>query len=154
SELASPAVHALGGYGVSEERACEPRSPRPRRLGVAMGQDVDIHEFTREDRTRYRNKVRQCLYVFARMLAESSYDDQGSLTVLEIEVNLVDTNADPAMRNARVLDVIADPAFVTELGQFNIEINVPPRDLAGDGLLRFEEQVRTSLNAAEERASG
>jgi hypothetical protein len=50
--------------------------------------------------------------------------------------------------------VIADPAFVTELGQFNVEINVPPRSLAGDGLAGFEDQVRASLNAAEERASG
>ena len=31
------------------------------------------------------------------------------------------------MRNADVLDAIADPASATERGQFNIEINVPPR---------------------------
>ena len=36
------------------------------------------------------------------------------------------------MRNAEVLAAIADPDFQTELGQFNIEINVPPRRLAGD----------------------
>src|SRR5690348_16270232 len=118
-----------------------------------MGQDVETHEFSREDRTRYRDKVRQCLDVFARMLAESSFDDSQQLTGLELELNLVDGNADPAMRNAHVLEVIADPAFVTELGQFNIEINVPPRELAGDGLLTFEEQVRKSLNAAEEHAN-
>jgi len=119
-----------------------------------MGQDVETHEFSREDRTRYRDKVRQCLDVFARMLAESSFDESAQLTGLELELNLVDGNADPAMRNAHVLEVIADPAFVTELGQFNIEINVPPRELKGDGLAGFEEQVRESLNAAEVHASG
>src|SRR5690349_24152478 len=119
-----------------------------------MGQDVDTHEFSREDRTRYRDKVRQCLDVFARMLAESSFDEGQQLTGLELELNLVDGNADPAMRNAHVLEVIADPAFVTELGQFNIEINVPPRELKGDGLVGFESQVRESLNAAEVHASG
>src|SRR6185437_13505313 len=119
-----------------------------------MGQDVETHEFSREDRTRYRDKVRQCLDVFARMLAESSFDESEQLTGLELELNLVDGNADPAMRNAHVLEVIADPAFVTELGQFNIEINVPPRELKGDGLAGFEEQVRESLNAAEVHASG
>src|SRR5207249_2308604 len=40
-----------------------------------------------------------------------------------------------------------------ELGQFNIEINVPPRELTGDGLAGFEAQIRQSLNAAEERAA-
>ncbi|MDQ1604419.1 MAG: hypothetical protein QOE01_2264, partial [Actinomycetota bacterium] len=36
-----------------------------------MGQDVAATKFTREDRQRYRQKVRRCLDVFARMLAES-----------------------------------------------------------------------------------
>ena len=34
------------------------------------------------------------------------------------------------MRNAEVLAAIADPSFQTELGRFNIEINVAPRRLA------------------------
>src|ERR1041384_7139070 len=119
-----------------------------------MGQDVETHEFSREDRTRYRDKVRQCLDVFARMLAESSFEESKQLTGLELELNLVDGDANPAMRTAHVLEVIADPAFVTELGQFNIEINVPPRPLNGDGLASFEQQVRESLHAADAPASG
>ena len=41
-----------------------------------MGQDVEITQFTREDRQRYREKVRRCLDVFARMLAESRFDSE------------------------------------------------------------------------------
>jgi hypothetical protein len=119
-----------------------------------MGKDVETHNYTGEDRMRYREKVRTCLDVFGRMLSESAFDFDRPLAGLEIELNLVDGEANPAMRNAHVLEVIADPAFVTELGQFNIEINVPPRSLAGDGLAGFEDQVRASLNAAEEHASG
>ena len=33
-----------------------------------------------------------------------------------------------------MLDAIADPDFQTELGQFNIEINVPPAPLREGGL--------------------
>jgi gamma-glutamyl:cysteine ligase YbdK (ATP-grasp superfamily) len=118
-----------------------------------MGKDVDSHVFSREDRMRYRDKVRQCLDAFARMLAESPFEPGDGMSGLEIELNLVDEDYEPALRNQRVLDVMADPAFVTELGQFNIEINVPPRRLAGDGLAGFEAQVRESLNAAEEHAA-
>jgi hypothetical protein len=119
-----------------------------------MGKDVETHNYTGEDRMRYREKVRTCLDVFGRMLSEATFDFDRPLAGLELELNLVDGEADPAMRNAHVLEAIADPAFVTELGQFNIEINVPPRSLAGDGLAGFEAQVRASLNAAEEHASG
>jgi hypothetical protein len=51
-----------------------------------------------------------------------------------------------------VLDAIADPAWATELGQFNIEINVPPRQLDGDALDGLEQEVRADLNAADAKA--
>ena len=54
------------------------------------------------------------------------------MTGLEIEFNLIDAQHDPAMQNADVLTAIANPDFQTELGQFNIEINVRPRELPGD----------------------
>ena len=118
-----------------------------------MGKDVEATVFTREDRQRFRQKVRRCLDTFARMLAESRFESERPMAGLEIELNLVDDSGDPAMRNAEVLDAIADPAFQTELGQFNIEINLPPRQLATGGLVDFEEGVRASLNAADDKAA-
>src|SRR5688500_2452815 len=117
-----------------------------------MGEDVAKHEFTREDRTRYRTKVRRCLDVFARMLREARFDFERPMTGLEIAINLIDEHGDPAMKNHEALQVIDDPDFVTELGQWNIEINVAPRRLAGGGITSFEETVRRSLNSAEEKA--
>ena len=92
-----------------------------------MGQEVSAKVFSREDRQRYRAKVRRCLDVFARMLAEARFDGDRRSVGLEIELNLTDGAGDPAMTNARVLERVADPDFVTELGQFNVEINIPPR---------------------------
>jgi hypothetical protein len=114
-----------------------------------MGRDVQAAVFTPEDRRRYRQKVRRCLDVFARMLRESRFDFDRPLAGLEIELNLVGPDCDPAMKNAEVLKAIADPAWCTELGQFNIEINLPPVALAGDGLADLERSIRTSLNDAE-----
>src|SRR5881398_1240678 len=117
------------------DRDSLPRQPRQTtsayREDVRMGEDVAARDFSREDRQRYREKLRACLDVFARMLSESRFDFERPLTGLEIEFNLVDEDSDPAMRNAEVLDAIADADFQTELGQFNIEINVRPRSLVG-----------------------
>jgi gamma-glutamyl:cysteine ligase YbdK (ATP-grasp superfamily) len=71
---------------------------------------------------------------------------------VEIELNLVDGQGEPSMRNADVLDAIADPAWATELGQFNLEINVPPRELGGDAVADLEKEIRDSLNRADGRA--
>ncbi|MEA2331273.1 MAG: hypothetical protein QOH58_1411 [Thermoleophilaceae bacterium] len=117
-----------------------------------MGQDVSGAVFSREDRQRYRHKVRTCLDVFARMLREARFDPERRSVGLEIELNLTDELGDPALVNAAALAAIADPEFQTELGRFNIEINVPPRLLEGAAFAELEEQVRRSLNRAEERA--
>ena len=93
------------------------------------GKEVDLQEFTREDRTRYREKVRRCLDVFDRMLRESRFDADDPTTGLEIEFNLVDDDGQPALNSAEALEAIGNPDFQTELGQFNLEINVLPRRL-------------------------
>ncbi len=118
-----------------------------------MGEEVDLQEFTPADRTRHREKVRRCLDVFARMLREAAFDTDDPMTGLEVELNLVDDLGDPALKNAEALEAIADPDFQTELGQFNIEINMPPAKLRLGGLETFEDAMRRSLNAAEEKSS-
>jgi gamma-glutamyl:cysteine ligase YbdK (ATP-grasp superfamily) len=117
-----------------------------------MGEDVAARNFSREDRQRYREKLRSCLDVFGRMLSESRFDFERPLTGLEIEFNLVDELHDPAMRNEEVLNAIANEVFQAEVGQFNIEINVRPSTLDGRAAEELEAELRASLNDADERA--
>jgi gamma-glutamyl:cysteine ligase YbdK (ATP-grasp superfamily) len=117
-----------------------------------MGRDIQPVKISGEDRAKYRDKMRRSLDVFARMLRERLFEDDPSQVGLEIELNLVDEHGMPSMRNADVLAAIADPAWATELGQFNIEINVPPQGLDGDAVADLEEGVRASLNAADTKA--
>jgi gamma-glutamyl:cysteine ligase YbdK (ATP-grasp superfamily) len=56
------------------------------------------------------------------------------------------------MLNADVLTAIANDDFQTELGQFNIEINVKPRGLGGSSIIELEQELRASLNDADERS--
>jgi gamma-glutamyl:cysteine ligase YbdK (ATP-grasp superfamily) len=117
-----------------------------------VGRDIQAIKISGEDRRRYRDKVRRSLDVFARMLRERLFEERPSTVGLEIELNLVDETGLPSMRNAEVLQAIASPAWATEVGQFNLEINVPPRQLDGDSLAELEQEVRADLNAADTRA--
>ncbi|MBV9515299.1 MAG: glutamate--cysteine ligase, partial [Mycobacteriaceae bacterium] len=118
-----------------------------------MGEELRGTAFSGQQRRDYRRKVQLSLDVFETMLAQSSFDFERPLTGMEIECNLVDGQYQPAMANRRVLAAIADPAFQTELGAYNIEFNVPPRPLPGDSGLELESDVRASLNAAEAKAN-
>ncbi len=122
-------------------------------LHRGVGEEVKNTEFSRAHRQEYRRKVQLCLDVFETMLARSSFEFERPLTGMEIECNLVDNEYQPAMTNQEVLASIADPAYQTELGAYNIEFNVPPRPLPGRAALELEDEVRRSLNAAELKAS-
>ena len=118
-----------------------------------MGDDIATTTYTREQRQAYRAKVRRCLDVFERMLVEHAFDFGQPMTGLEIELNLVNSSWQPDMANARVLEAIADPDFQTELGRYNIEFNVAPRELGGASMAELEQQLRASLDHAEDRAN-
>src|SRR3954462_6260441 len=114
-----PAVGDVGQHPVDVERgeSLHPRHCRQPREGspggadsgwvTVMGDDVVSTAYTREQRQRYREKVRQCLDVFERMLAESSFEFERPLTGLEIELNLVHDDFIPAIANAAVLQSVA-----------------------------------------------
>ncbi|WP_299574752.1 glutamate--cysteine ligase [uncultured Williamsia sp.] len=122
-----------------------------------MGAEVSRREFTREDRRRFRTQVTRGTEAIARMLADGAFvDTDGApapLLGMEIELNLVDRAMNPAMANDTVLQAIADPDYQTELGQFNVEINVAPRPFADDEMLSLESALRASLNRAEAQAA-
>jgi hypothetical protein len=120
----------------------------------AVGQEVESQVFTGADRHRHREKIRKCLDTLATMLAERAFDFEQPRVGMELELHLVDDRSMPAMKNLEVLERIADPDYFTELGQFNIEINVSPRQLIERGLDRFEADVRSSLNDAQAKAQG
>jgi gamma-glutamyl:cysteine ligase YbdK (ATP-grasp superfamily) len=117
-----------------------------------VGRDVPAIVVSYADRRRYREKVRRCLDVFARMLRESRFTQSPQQVGLEIEFNLVDEAGVPAMRSAEALGVIADPQWAPELGMFNLEINLPPRPLAASALADLERQLTESLTRADRRA--
>ncbi|WP_406638896.1 glutamate-cysteine ligase family protein [Amycolatopsis sp. WGS_07] len=116
-----------------------------------MGTDLSAHP-GRLDRGRYRRKVQRCLDTLARMLTDGSFSFPRKNIGLEVELNLVDGQLRPSMTNSVVLEAIDDSSFTTELGQHNLELNVPPRPLAGDSALQLEEDLNSYLAKAEASA--
>jgi gamma-glutamyl:cysteine ligase YbdK (ATP-grasp superfamily) len=119
-----------------------------------VGRDIQAIEISGEDRRIYGDKLRRSLDALAWMLRERRFEVSPSRVGLEIELDLVGGQMAPSMCNAQVLAAITDPAWGTELGQFNLEVNVPPRQLSGNALAELEQQVRASLNAADQKAQG
>lgn len=119
-----------------------------------MGQDVDRTSFSRRDRQRYRAKVQRCLDALTVMLRDHAFACDEPMTGIEVELNLVDGDLDPALTGADVLDAIDSHRFQTELGRWNLELNLPPRPLPGDQWRHLEHQLLAELAVARTSARG
>jgi CBS domain-containing protein len=70
----------------------------------------------------------------------------------EQELFLVDRGGRPAGIAMEVLEKVDDPHFTTELGLFNLEINIEPSTFGGDCLRRMEQQLTLYLAKVREAA--
>ncbi|MFF1797221.1 glutamate--cysteine ligase, partial [Kitasatospora sp. NPDC058263] len=118
-----------------------------------MGEKVVATRADLSDRQLYRRKLQSCQDALERMLREDRFDRPRAVMGLEIELNLADEQGLPVMRNAQVLSSIGSSDFQTELGQFNIEVNIAPHRLAGHVFEELREEIDTGLRYADRRAA-
>ncbi|MHC0432856.1 glutamate--cysteine ligase [Streptomyces sp. O3] len=117
-----------------------------------MGEKVVAGGADLSDRQRYRRRLQQCLAGLRRLLEEKKFDRPRNLMGLEIELNLVGPDGMPRMLNAEVLERIASRDFQTELGMFNLEVNIAPHRLGGRVLDQLAEELRTGLAYAHRKS--
>jgi hypothetical protein len=105
------------------------------------------------DREQYRAKLRRCLEALRRMVGEDRFAVDELRTGVELELALVDQDMEPAMLNHAVLDRSASDLLTTELGRWNLEINLPPRTLPGTAACQLEADVVASIEGARRSAA-
>ncbi|MGW2344592.1 glutamate-cysteine ligase family protein [Streptomyces sp. NPDC001661] len=118
-----------------------------------MGEKVVAGAVGLADPRRYREKLKECLEGFGRLLDEKRFDRPQNLMGLEIELNLAGPDGLPRMMNAEVLERIASRDFQTELAMFNLEVNIAPHRLGGRVLDQLAEELRTGLGYADRKAN-
>jgi gamma-glutamyl:cysteine ligase YbdK (ATP-grasp superfamily) len=117
-----------------------------------VGRDIDTTEFTREDRTRYREKVKANLAAFSDLMDGGRFEIGRRLVGIEMEVYITDRDGHALPINAELLRRIASSDFQTEIAQFNIEFDLKPRRLIGDAFAQIEDELRTALDRAHAKA--
>ena len=117
-----------------------------------MGRDIEVTEFTREDRTKYREKVKANLRVLRDLVDAGRFETGRRSLGIELELYVTDLDGHAAPINAKLLEQIRSPEFVTELAQFNIEFDIQPRRLADHVFAEVEQDLRDSLNYAWAKA--
>ncbi|QNQ89852.1 glutamate--cysteine ligase [Corynebacterium poyangense] len=118
-----------------------------------MGDAVSTERYSPLQRTRYRERLAEDLETFDRHLQRAEFDDSGSIG-LELELNLVDSQSQPATVGPQVLETLGTGGeFQSEIGAFNVELNHPVLKVSGEGLHTLEDGVATRLATVREAAA-
>ena len=112
-----------------------------------MGQEIDRARFDPEDFERFTRSVGRETQALNALVERGGLSARGNVGGLELEVWLVDAEGHPCAVNEPFLERLADPKVVHELAQFNVELNVRPQQLEGNGLRRLEDDLAATWRA-------
>lgn len=93
------------------------------------------------------------LDVLERLIADGSIESGVRRIGAEQEMFLVDSAWRPAPVATELLALLDDDRFVTELGRYNLEINLPPLAYGGDCLSQMLRAIEESLAMVREHAA-
>jgi len=106
------------------------------------------------ERRRFTQRVLTDLAAFQRMHREDLFESGTRRIGAEQEMFLVDRHGRPARMSPEILEPIDDPHFTTELGRFNLEVNLDPQDFDAGCLGRMEAQLEEMMAKARHAAQG
>ena len=124
-----------------------------------MGDEVKGSALRHWDQTTYRAKLQAGRSALAQLLEDRRLDGERPLTGIELELDLLQHNGDPAFESEAVLQYLHtagdEEALYSaqhELGAHNLELNLPPRLLDGAGLSWYEADLAAALGEVREAA--
>ena len=102
-----------------------------------MGQFVQQTRFEQRDYSRFKRQLDAETEWLHDLVERNALSRHMPMAGLELEAWLIDGNGRVAPRNEEFIARVGSGDVVTEIGRFNIEMNVPPRLVRDDGLARL-----------------
>jgi CBS domain-containing protein len=101
-----------------------------------------------QGRRQFTHALLRDMHALDRMLAEGRLESGVRRIGAEQEMFLTDASWRPAPVALEILDAIGDPHFVTEVGAFNLELNLDPQAFDGGCFSRLQTQLDELLAKA------
>ena len=106
-----------------------------------MGDEISNSEFKDVDYSDYRKKLASETGLLQQMFQDRCFDDVHAMFGLEQEAWIIDQDHQPAPENPYLLQQVKSDLLSPELAKFNIELNVTPQRLAGDGIQKIHQEL-------------
>ena len=107
---------------------------------------------TQKERSEFIHFMLQDIKALKRMLKEGLVEQNTHRVGAEQEFCIVDNGFRPSFNALKILDKINDKHFTTELGLFNLEINLDPLELKEKCFSKLKDQLSNLLDKAHKAA--
>ena len=108
---------------------------------------------TPEGKREYTRHILNDIKALEIMLEKKMFEVTPQRIGAEQEMGIVGKDWIPSMIYDKILKEVNDDHFTTELGRFNLEINLDPQIFNGDCFSKMQKQLDTLLNNAKAAAS-
>jgi len=116
--------------------------------------DLEVTKLkTKKDRANYIHHLLNDIKALELMIEKGLFEEGPLRVGAEQEFCLVDANFLPESNSLTILDNIADTHFSTEVGNFNLKINLDALALQKDCFSKMHKQLETLLEKAKKSAS-
>ncbi|MGW0065080.1 glutamate--cysteine ligase [Streptosporangium sandarakinum] len=118
-----------------------------------MGRQLDRDRFSEAEFVRFGERLAEQVATLRETLARPGFGE-GPLTIgAELELFLTTPDGRPLHRNREVREAAADGRLVSELGRFNLEVNLTPLPLAGRPFTAMAAELRETMDLVDKAAA-
>jgi len=118
-----------------------------------MGLSIDRSSFTEDEYQHSGIRLRQNLAALKELLARPGFGHGEASLGAELEMSIIDDDAQALPLNREVLAQSLDPQLQLEIDRFNLEYNLSPVQAAGEPFLAMQGELESALAALGEVAS-
>ncbi|MBT8258219.1 MAG: CBS domain-containing protein [Bacteroidia bacterium] len=115
-----------------------------------MGDLKVIKLTSKKDKANYIHQLVRDIEALDIMINEGLIEKSPIRVGAEQEFCLVDHEFNPSFNSLEILEEIDDDHFTTEIGSFNLELNLDPYELTGDCFSKIANQLNTLLEKAKQ----
>lgn len=109
-----------------------------------MGEEIDAVEFLQQDFKDYAERLQEETKHLKKLFTQNQLSSHSPKAGFELEVWLVDKDANPAPLNDSFLKTLNDSLVSPELSRFNIELNGEPENLDTKALSKLHATLENS----------
>lgn len=119
-----------------------------------MGEEINAIEFSADDFNNFKQHLKTETKLLADCFEQQKLSSATAKAGFELEVWIVDKNANPVPLNENFLEELNDALFSPELSRFNIELNGTPEKLHNNALSRMQASLEKSWQHCSTIAEG